>query len=79
MLRKKALKYIENLSKIKELTPEDLRLLGKDQKQKLYNYYNTLVSNSKTKLKTIIEEKMENKQYFLLDPDLMEIFGTKTK
>ena len=75
--KEKALKYIENLSKIKELTPEDLRLLGKDQKQKLYNYYNTLVSNSKTKLKTIIEEKMENKQYFLLDPDLMEILAQK--
>ena len=75
--KEKALKYIENLAKIKELTPADIILLSKDQKQKLYNYYNTLVSNSKTKLKTIAEETMENKNYFQLDSDIMEILSKK--
>tara|TARA_B110000977_G_scaffold15653_3_gene19159 strand:+ start:3535 stop:8157 length:4623 start_codon:yes stop_codon:yes gene_type:complete len=75
--KEKALKYIENLSKIKELTPEEIRLLGKNQKQKLYNYYNTLVSNSKTKLKTITEEKSENRNYFQLDPELVKILAKK--
>ena len=31
--KEKALKYIENLAKIKELTPADIILLSKDQKQ----------------------------------------------
>tara|TARA_B110001450_G_scaffold146406_1_gene136830 strand:+ start:12157 stop:16785 length:4629 start_codon:yes stop_codon:yes gene_type:complete len=70
--KEKAIKYIENLAKIKELTLEDIRLLGKDQKQKLYNYYNILVSNSKNKLKTIAEEKPENKNYLQLDSELIE-------
>lgn len=73
----KAMKYIENLVKIKELTPADIELLGKDQKQKLYNYYNKLVSNSKTRLMTIIEENVENKQYFQLDPEFMDILMSK--
>ncbi len=75
--KEKALKYIENLAKIKELTQEDVRLLGKDQKQKLYNYYNTLISNSVAKLKTIAEENVENKNYLQLNPDLMEILAQK--
>jgi len=75
--KEKAIKYIENLAKIKELTLEDIGLLGKDQKQKLYNYYNTLVSNSNNKLKTITEENIENKNYLQLDPGLIEILSQK--
>lgn len=76
--KEKAMKYIENLSKIKELTLEEIKLISKDQKQKLYNYYNTLISNSRTKLKTIAEENTENKGYLQLDPDLMDILSQKT-
>jgi hypothetical protein len=75
--KEKALKYIENLSKIKELTLEEIKTISKDQKQKLYNYYNTLISNSSTKLKTIAEENTENKGYIQLDPDLMDILSQK--
>jgi hypothetical protein len=75
----KALRYIENLTRIKDLTPADIDLLSKDQKQKLYNYYNKLVTNSKAKLMTIVEESIENKQYFQLDPDFMDILTRKQR
>jgi plasmid maintenance system killer protein len=75
--KEKAIKYIENLSKIKELTLEEIKIISKDQKQKLYNYYSTLISNSVTKLKTITEENAENKGYLQLDPDLMDILSQK--
>lgn len=75
--KEKAIKYIENLSKIKELSLEDIKLISKDQKQKLYNYYNTLISNSRTKLRTITEEQIENKGYLQLDPNLMELLSKK--
>ena len=75
--KEKAIQYIENLSKIKEITLEEIKLISKDQKQKLYNYYNTLISNSRTKLKTIAEEQTENKGYLQLDPYLMDILSQK--
>ena len=64
----KSMRYIEDLIKIKELTREEIELLTKDQKNRLFNYYNQLNEiGLKPKLSTLEEEKTEVKSYTLID------------
>lgn len=72
--KEKAIKFIENLLRIKELTPDEIQTLTRDQKQKLYEYYNKL-NVKREKLSIIVEEKEEAKNYLQIDPELMSIIS----
>tara|TARA_B100001758_G_scaffold41910_1_gene33072 strand:- start:8411 stop:13081 length:4671 start_codon:yes stop_codon:yes gene_type:complete len=62
----KSIKYIEELTKLKELTQEEIKTLSKEQKTRLFNYYNIL-NKPKKALQSIPEEKTEIKSYSLID------------
>jgi len=62
----KSIKYVEELTKLNELTQEEITTLSKEQKTRLLNYYNIL-NKPKKVLQTIPEEKTEIKSYSLID------------
>ena len=62
----KSIKYVEELTKLKELTQDEIKILSKEQKTRLLNYYNVL-NKPKKKLQTIPEEITEIRNYSLID------------
>ena len=62
----KSIKYVEELTKLNELSKDEIDTLSKEQKLRLLDYYKKL-SNPKKLLKTIPEEVTEVKSYSLID------------
>lgn len=62
----KSIKYVEELTKLKELTQKEIKTLSKEQKTRLLNYYKVL-NKPKKVLQSIPEEKTEIKSYSLID------------
>lgn len=62
----KSIRYVEELTKLKELNQEEIRTLSKEQKTRLLNYYNSL-NKPKKVLQSVPEEKTEIKGYLLID------------
>ena len=62
----RSIKYIEELTRLKDLTSDEIKILTKEQKTRLLNYYKTLNKPDK-KLDSIPEERVEVKSYSLVD------------
>ena len=62
----KSIKYVEELIKLKELTTDQIKILTKEQKSRLFNYYKTLIEPKKT-LQVIPEEVTEDKGISILE------------
>jgi hypothetical protein len=64
----KSMRYVEDLIKIKELSRDEIEIITKEQKNRLFNYYTQLNEISfKPKLPTLEEEKTEVRTYSLVD------------
>jgi len=62
----KSIKYVEELTKLNELSPEEIKILSKEQKTRLLEYFNRL-NEPKKIIETEPEEKTEIKSYSLID------------
>ena len=62
----KSIKYVEELTKLNELSPEEIKILSKEQKTRLLEYFNRL-NEPKKIIQTEPEEKTEIKSYSLID------------
>lgn len=62
----KSIKYVEELTKLNELSTAEIQTLSKEQKVRLFEYYKMLNKETK-RLQSIPEEKIEVKSYSLID------------
>ena len=63
-----SINYIEEIVKIKEITTEEITILSKEQKAKLFEYYNFLMSaNSVVERQSAEDTTSEVKSYSLID------------
>ena len=62
----KSIKYVENLTKLEELSLDQIKILTKEQKSRLFYYYKTLSKPKKT-LQVIPEEIIEDRGMSLVE------------
>tara|TARA_Y100000741_G_scaffold335326_2_gene293181 strand:- start:3028 stop:7791 length:4764 start_codon:yes stop_codon:yes gene_type:complete len=62
----KSIKYVEELTKLKELTLDEIKILTKEQKSRLFAYYKTLIKPNKT-LQVIQEEVIEDRGLSIIE------------
>jgi len=62
----KSIRYVEELTKLKELSQDEIKTLTKEQKTRLLDYYKTL-NEPKKILQSIPEEKAEIRNYIIIE------------
>ncbi len=62
----KSIKYVEELTKLKDLTVEQIKILTKEQKVRLFDYYKTLITPKKS-LQAIQEEITEDRGISIIE------------
>ena len=65
----KSIRYVEELTKLKELSQDEIKILTKEQKTRLHAYYKTLNEPMKN-LQRIPEEKAEIRNYINIDKSM---------
>ena len=74
----KSIDYLEELTKQKELTKEEISLLIKEQKLRLYNYFNTLLQDKPAVQEINEEDKLKTRSYSLISEfEVLQNFDKK--